>query len=352
MKMQITRGKIVSAQKVVVYGPEGIGKSTFASHFPNPLFIDVEGSTKKLDVARMPIPTSWTMLLEHLKYVKANPKICGTLVIDSADWAEALCIKDMCAEKNWDGIENLDYGKGYVYLGEKYGKFLNLLEEIVELGVNVVFTAHVKTTKIDLPNETGSFDRWELKLQKKTAPLLKEWADMVLFASYKTLVVNVDGKGTAKGKNKAQGGNRVMYTTHNPCWDAKNRDGLADELDFKFECIAHCVPILTHQKTEEKAIVAEPKTIIQDIVPELPKVETIQTELVDELDGIPKPLADLMRSNGVTVAEIQTAVASKGYYPIDTPIQNYDPTFVNGVLVAAWVQVLNMVKMARLEAGE
>lgn len=46
--MNITKGKIKSAQKVVIYGPEGIGKSTFASQFPNPLFIDTEGSTKTL----------------------------------------------------------------------------------------------------------------------------------------------------------------------------------------------------------------------------------------------------------------------------------------------------------------
>lgn len=45
MKFQITRGLIVKPQKVVVYGPEGIGKTTFAADFPDPLFIDTEGST-------------------------------------------------------------------------------------------------------------------------------------------------------------------------------------------------------------------------------------------------------------------------------------------------------------------
>ena len=51
--MNITRGIIKRPQKVVLYGPEGIGKSTFASHFPAPLFLDVEGSTAQLDVARI-----------------------------------------------------------------------------------------------------------------------------------------------------------------------------------------------------------------------------------------------------------------------------------------------------------
>ena len=52
--MEIIKGKIATAKKVVIYGPEGIGKSTFASKFPNPLFIDTEGSTNSMDVARLP----------------------------------------------------------------------------------------------------------------------------------------------------------------------------------------------------------------------------------------------------------------------------------------------------------
>lgn len=96
--MNITRGKIKSAQKVVIYGPEGIGKSTFASQFPNPLFIDTEGSTKNLDVARMDKPTSWTMLKSQLEYIKSNPTVCKTVVIDTIDWAEQLCIDDICSK--------------------------------------------------------------------------------------------------------------------------------------------------------------------------------------------------------------------------------------------------------------
>ena len=64
--MKITRGIIASAQKVVIYGPEGIGKSTFAAQFPDPLFIDTEGSTKNMDIARMDKPTSWTMLKNQM----------------------------------------------------------------------------------------------------------------------------------------------------------------------------------------------------------------------------------------------------------------------------------------------
>ena len=95
--MNITRGKIPSAQKVVIDGPEGIGKSTFASHFPNPVFIDTEGSTKHMDVARMDAPSSWTMLMEEVTAVKKEGAgVFKTLVLDTADWAEQMCAKHVC----------------------------------------------------------------------------------------------------------------------------------------------------------------------------------------------------------------------------------------------------------------
>lgn len=76
--MEITRGKIPCAKKVVIYGPEGIGKSTFASQFPEPVFIDTEGSTNSMDVARLPKPTSWQMLLDEIQYIKSHPDVCKT----------------------------------------------------------------------------------------------------------------------------------------------------------------------------------------------------------------------------------------------------------------------------------
>ena len=235
--MNITRGKVGGALKVVIYGPEGIGKSTLASRFPDPLIIDTEGSTRHLDVARTDAPTSWAMLLSQADYIRANPGICKTLVIDTADWAEQLCIASFCAGKQIKGIEDMGYGKGYVYIAEDFGKLLNKLEEIRNAGVNIVVTAHAAMRKFEQPDELGAYDRWELKLNKKTAALLKEWADVLLFANYKTMVINVDGQGAQKGKNKAQGGKRVLYTSHNPCWDAKNRLGMPEELDMSWEAI-------------------------------------------------------------------------------------------------------------------
>lgn len=101
--MEITRGKIQKAKKVVIYGPEGIGKSTFAARFPGAVFIDTEGSTNDMDVARLPRPTSWNMLFDEIEYIKTHTDECRTLVIDTVDWAELLCVEHICAVHNKKG---------------------------------------------------------------------------------------------------------------------------------------------------------------------------------------------------------------------------------------------------------
>lgn len=358
--MQITRGKIPGAKKVVVYGPEGIGKSTFASRFPDPVFIDTEGSTKDMDVSRFEKPTSWQYLLDEIAYVRNNPSLCKTLVIDTIDWAEQLCIEAICDKHGKSGIEDFGYGNGYVYAKEEFGRFLNKLSEMVEAGVNVVLTAHAQLRKFEQPDELGAYDRWELKLGKKTSsqtsPLVKEWADMVLFCNYKTLSVAVDKDGK---KHKAQGGRRVMYTSHHPCWDAKNRYGLPEECEFSYEVIR---PILepdrtpSQSKTEESPKVLPPSKSGADHTQKAeaaPAVDS-QPEPVKEAEKpfpkqdprIPKKLRDLMEANKVDEWDIQNVVEARGYVPQGTPIWEYDtvnPGIVDGLLVASWDQVYTAI---------
>lgn len=338
--MEIIRGKISRAQKVIVYGPEGIGKSTIASKFPEPLFIDTEGSTAHLDVARTKTPSSWTMLMNQVMSVSSTPGICRTLVIDTADWAERMCKDFICAKQGLKSIEDPGYGKGYTFLYEEWGKLLNLLSDITDKGIHVVLTAHAQMRKFEQPDEMGAYDRWELKLEKKTAAVTKEWADLILFANYKTNVV----KSSDTKKNKAMGGSRVMYTTHHPAWDAKNRHELPDELEMDFAPIAHIfeigndVPKVDEVKTEPVPESTNQRVMEPAPVAEAPKEEAPIPE------GLPKALVDLMTANKVSEQEIQTVVSQKGYYPASMPIKNYDPDFIQGVLIAAWDQVHEMIK--------
>lgn len=360
--MKIIKGKQHSAKKVVIYGPEGIGKSTFASKFPDPVFIDTEGSTKDMDVSRFEKATSWQMLTDQIRYVRDNPSVCRSLVIDTADWAEQMCIEDLCNRNGKKGIEDFGYGNGYVYAKEDFGRFLNLLTEVVDAGVNVVITAHAQIRKFEQPDELGAYDRYELKLGKKTqsqtSPLLKEWADMVLFANYKTLSVSVDDKGK---KHKAQGGRRVMYTIHHPCWDAKNRYGLPDECGFDYSIIRHIIEpdtqaAASEPETPPAAKIERPEQAKNQTVPATGEQMTLPINPPEPEQGgsfpaqdpdIPKPLRDLMEANHVDEWDIQNVVAAKGYFPADMPVKDYPEDFVSGVLVGAWPQVYAMIKQMK-----
>ncbi len=365
--MNITRGIQNKPIKAVVYGPEGVGKTTFASQFPDPLFVDIEGSTTRMDVARTDTPTSLAMLLGILTEIRDHNPGCKTVVIDTADWAERLCFKTVLDKYKKTGIEEFGYGRGYTYVYEEFGGILNLLNDIADRGVNVVLTAHAAIRKFEQPDEMGSYDRWEMKMinspKCNVCAMIKEWADLVLFANYKTTVISVDKEGK---KNKARGGQRVMYTTHDPCWDAKNRFGLAPELPFDFAQIAHIfgqtVPSSNMQQPTasansemiQKAVTpaaptSPPKPApAADAAKDIGSLDEFQPiESVGIPDGINPALADLMRQNNVSEDEIRLAVSMRGYFPDDMPITAYPPDFVQGVLIGAWAQVFGMIQENR-----
>ena len=150
-------------------------------------------------------------------------------------------------------------------------------------------------------------------------------------------------------KGKAQGGQRVMYTTHHPCWDAKNRFGLPEKLTLDFSHVAHCflnnaAPARVQHHEPPAASVSTYAPPPAEKVDPIREVSNHQPQQVD--NGIPPALRQLMEQNQVTEDQIRHVVSLKGYYPESTPIKNYDPDFISGVLVAAWPQVYNMIKGA------
>lgn len=357
MALNITRGKIAKAQKVVIYGPEGIGKTTFASQFPDPLFIDTEGGTNQLDVARIdPAPKSWNELLGIIDAVKAE-RPCATLVLDTADWAEMLCIEHLCIKNKWESIESPGYGAGYTAIKEEFGKLLNKLSDLVEIGINVVFTAHAITRRFDRPDEASSYDRWELKLQRKTAPLVKEWADVLLFVNYKIIVENVDA-GMNQKKGKARGGKRVMYAEHNPCWDAKNRYGLVGELEFDFKIIE---PFIT---TASTPAATQPAPITSTAPQASPDPTPKPAENIPAPTAAPAPVSApapaaevsalpecwngvlaLMKQDNITLEDIRILSSEINHFmPAEMDPANYDSDYVKRGIEAQWPLCVSKIR--------
>lgn len=310
--LKISKGKVKRPLRLVVDGVEGVGKSTFAAQFPDPLFIDLENGTDSMDVKRTQKPESWTELLQIVREVAADPSVCKTLILDTGDWAEALCVKYICKKYKTDGLESFGYGKGYVYLREEFENLLNELDKVIAAGVNVVVCAHAQIKKFELPDEAGSFDRYELKMSKNVSPLVREWCDIQLFANFKTYVVATENKNRSKGTG---GTRRVMYASHTASWDAKNRHGLPDEMDLDFKHIAHLF-----------GSVAQP---------------------VKSDDSPMEKLMDLMTKSNVSEAELQQVVADKDKYPIETPIAEYDAKFITGWIIKYWDQIMPLITASR-----
>ena len=308
--LNITKGKINRAQKVVIYGPEGIGKSSLAARFPDPVIIDTEGGTAHMDVRRIDKPATWEELLSIVKEVAATAGICKTLVIDTADWAEQLITVYLCGKYKQNSIESFGYGKGYTYLAEEFSRLLSSCDLVIAAGIHVVITAHAKMRKFEQPDEMGAYDRWEMKLSKQTAPLLKEWCDMLLFCNYQTFVVTSEND-----TKKAQGGKRVIYTSHHPAWDAKSRVKLPDIIDLDYSNIAFAF------EPEKKKPAASP-----------------------EKDAYAyEKLREMMGEAGVTEEDVRKVVVSKGHFNENVPVSEYGDKFITGWIIRYWPQIIEII---------
>ena len=320
MNFTITNTRKTKPMKAVLYGVEGIGKTTFVSHFPDPIFIDTEGSTGFIDAKKLPDPDSWAMLLEEIAYMAQSPQ-GKTLVIDTADWAEELAKQHLMAKRKWQAIDQTDYGTRYVALSNEIIRLLRGLEMVKNAGMNVVLTAHAVQKKFELPDQVGSFDRYVLKLEKRDAALIKEWCDMLLFANYKTTVV-----ASGSGSKKATGGQRVMYTTHMPAWDAKNRLGLPDELPFEYGAIKDKFLAATEGAQAKQQTNGLPCGYPYEYPP-----------------SVPQKVVELASQSGLNPNSIMAIVYNGKFMPEGTPIEAV-PTQLWEHIADNWQVALSLAK--------
>ena len=357
MRFKVTEGPIERAQRVLVYGPEGIGKSTFASQMPNPLFIDVEEGTGHLYVRRYPTPPNWEVLIDECRSVSEQPGDVSTLVIDSADAAERLCQMAVCKTAKKPSIESWGYGRGYVIAAEEFQKLLDVLDNCIAVGVNVMLIAHSQMRKFERPDEAGTYDRFEVKLNKHVASKIKEWADAVLFLDYETFV-SVDDNG----KGKASGGKRVGRTSHDVSWDAKNRWGLPDKLKLDADGIAKVMAHLpvrdADQPRQATATEAkpEPKHPNAELLRDMADKATRDKAEAKAKDPKPMkaksapdrlaPLFDACKQSKVNPFEDKSVLVARSKRKESQAITDWEQPFVQWV-IKNWARVCELVEQDR-----
>jgi hypothetical protein len=227
----ISRGKRPRHIFALVYGTDGVGKSSWASHAPNPIFIGAEKGTEQLDVARFPQVESIGELFSQVRALQTEKHEFDSVVLDSLDWVEPLIWKSVCDEAKVETIEQAfgGYGKGYARALDLWRTLLRDLSVLNEK-MHVLLIGHAQIKSFQDPELPTAYDRYQLKINDKAAALVREAADAVLFARFETELVKTNGKTRAYGE-----GNRIMYTESRPGWDAKNRFNLpfCMQLDWK-----------------------------------------------------------------------------------------------------------------------
>lgn len=300
----ITRGKVARPAKILIYGIEGIGKSSFGANAPDPIFLDADDGTAQLDVERLPKPQRWQDVLDAIEMLTTEQHPYKTLVVDTLDALEPLCwqhLIEQARKSDIKTIEDFGYGKGYTAALDLWRDFLSRLERMRnQRGIGVIMVAHSWIKPFKDPESDG-YDRYEMKLHAKAGGLLREWSDTVLFAQYETF--------TSKDKNTKRtrgisSGNRVLRTSRTAAYDAKNRFNLPETLPLDYETFAEHVRAHGEVSAEsliakiEELLVSADETLQESVRAAVQKANGETNKLSRYLDNLSARLAPATQEQG------------------------------------------------------
>ncbi|MCK5603807.1 ATP-binding protein [Candidatus Pacearchaeota archaeon] len=255
MNVTKTQGK---PPRILIYGPQKIGKSSFAAMADRPVFVQAEDGLDALGVSAFPLSKSFAEIMTNLEELAEQDHDFKTVVIDSLDWMEPLLWQHLIKEQPFGdkgkkilSIEDYGYGKGYAFALDIWRDYLAVLDYLRDArGMTIIQIAHAMIRKFENP-ETDIYDRYELKLHKHASALMMEHSDIILFANH-YVGIKKEEKGMSKeGRKRAVGtGARVLYTEERPAFMAGNRYSLPSEIPFDKDgacwgTIAEAVPFFS-----------------------------------------------------------------------------------------------------------
>lgn len=220
----IVHGITPKPPKGIIFGPHGIGKTTFGAGFPNPILLMTEDGVGSLSVPRFPrVATTFHELMEAIGALYQGEHNRQTLILDSFDWTEPLVWAETARRHNKASIEEFDYGKGYIFADEVWGELLDGLDALQrDRGMSILCTAHASVSRFQSPM-VEPYDRYVIKLHKRASALVQEWADWVGFAHWQTSTTSTDLGFKKTATRGVSTGTRLLALEERPAWEAKNR---------------------------------------------------------------------------------------------------------------------------------
>jgi hypothetical protein len=224
----IIKGKRSEPLRILIYGSEGIGKSTWACQAPSPIVIPTEDGLGGLEVDSFTLAHSTGDVLHAIGQLYDEEHDYHTVVVDSMDWLEALIWLDVCRAANASDIAAIPYARGYSASAKSLKNVIDRLDDLRAHGMTVIMTAHAAVERFNDPM-SDPYDRYRLKLHKTAAALLFEWCDVVGFATHDH-IMKVSDVGFGQKTQRAISSGRVLRLTGCAAWAAKNRCDLPDKL--------------------------------------------------------------------------------------------------------------------------
>jgi hypothetical protein len=237
---KIQSGRQPQPPRLMLYGTEGIGKSSCAAQAPKPIFVQTEDGLSEIACDKFPLAMTIEDVLAFLTELQAGAHDDQTVVIDSLDWLERLIWDKVCHDFGVTCIEKADGGfqRGYVHALTHWRKVIESLGKLRdEKKMMVILIAHAKVEKFEDPDST-SYDRYSPRLHKHACALIAEWSDAVLFAT-RRFRTETEDKGFGRERTIAKevgkdGGERILRTVGSAACVAKNRYDLPAELPLSW----------------------------------------------------------------------------------------------------------------------
>lgn len=223
---------------IAMHGSPGIGKTTFASQAPAPIFLRTEDGLGALTTDAFPLAESWQDVIDAISALFSEPHSYQTLCVDSLSALETLIWRAVARDHNKHSIEEMGYGRGYVIALEYWSQFLAGIAALRDQkGLTPVLIAHSDIVRFDSP-EVEPFDRYGIKLHKRAFQLLYERADIIGFANWRTLIVRDDVGFDQTQTRGVRTNERLLHLVEKPAYIAKNRYGLPETIPLSWSALS------------------------------------------------------------------------------------------------------------------